>query len=127
MECVVLTVPFRFEPSFKEEGKIPVTAVAFADYIFKGLCGKIDHGILSIGTESGRIEIWAVPVTSNLCPLDNQANPSPLLLYTIPSNDSHFDTVKKIAWRPGTAFAEVSDLTFASCGQDCGVRIFNIF
>jgi hypothetical protein len=119
-------IPFRFEPSFKA-GKNPVTAVAFAEDLVRGVCGEIEYGVISIGTESGRIEIWAVPVSSNGCSLENRVNPSPSLLYTIPSNDSHFDMVKKIAWRPGAASAEVSNLTFASCGRDGGVRIYHLF
>lgn len=123
MEDVDLTVPLRFEPSFKA-GKNPVTAVAFAEDLFPGACGEADYGIMSIGTESGRIEIWAVPVSSNVFSLNNRASRGPSLLYTIPSNDSHFDTVKKLAWRPSTSFADVS---FASCGQDCGVRVYHLF
>jgi hypothetical protein len=121
---------YRFGPSFRGGEKIPVTAVAFAEDILEGVNGENDSGILSIGTECGRIEIWSVPVPSsnNMSSLDgDRSNPCPSLMYTIPSNDSHFDTVKKIAWRPGAASSEVSPgLTFASCGRDGGVRIFNL-
>lgn len=115
---------FRFEPSFKSTGgKEPVTAVAFAEDLLR-VDDENTYGILSIGTESGRIEIWAVPVSSGVT-----SNVSrPMLLHKVPSNDSHFDTVKKIAWRPATASAESTNndgLTFASCGQDNGVRIYN--
>ena len=112
---------FRFEPSFKGKGeKEPVTAVAFAEDLF-----QVDDdnacGILCIGTESGRIEVWAVPVFPNVTP----HTLIPKLLHTVPPNDSHFDTVKKIVWRPVTASAPNYGRTFASCGQDNGVRIYN--
>ena len=111
----------RFQPSFKG-GKEPVTAVAFAEDDLR-VNDDNNYGILSIGTESGRIEIWAVPVSFD----DSSLAQSPILLHTVPSNDSHFDTVKKIAWRPVTPTAADASagLTFASCGQDNGVRIYN--
>ena len=114
-----------FEPSCKD-GKIPITAVAFAENMIEGSDdGQADYAILSIGTESGRIEIWAVPTSKN------DEKTSPTLLYVIPSNGCHFDTVKKVAWRPSISGAEdkeggMIDLTLASCGQDNGVRIFKV-
>lgn len=113
---------FRFEPSFKVKGeKEPVTAVAFAEDIFR-LDDDNTYGILCIGAESGRIEVWAVPFSSDSATL------APMVLHTVPPNDSHFDRVRKIAWRPATASEAVTiddGLTFASCGQDNGVRIYN--
>lgn len=116
----------RFEPSFKGKGeKEPVTAVAFAERLLQ-VDDVNSYGILSIGTGSGRIEVWAVPVTSE----GSSQVLSPTLLHTVPPNDSHFDSVKKIAWRPATTTSAPSArkndvLTFASCGQDNGVRIYD--
>ena len=115
----------RFEPLSKA-GKNPITAVAFAEDIIEGENkDQCDYGILSIGTESGRIEVWAVPISSN----DEGA--SPKLLCVVPSNESHFDTVKKVSWRPvrsseGDSNKGLINLTLASCGQDNGVRIFKL-
>eukprot|EP00986_Skeletonema_menzelii_P003511 scaffold1089_cov131-Skeletonema_menzelii.AAC.4 len=113
----------KFEPSTKGGKKSePVTAVAFAEGLPDDI---IQYGILGIGTESGRIEVWAVPVS------DNSASEKPTLLHAVEANDSHFDTVKKLSWRPlaagnnaesGAALA----FTLASCSQDSGVRIFDI-
>ena len=113
----------RFEPLSKAGSKNPVTAVAFADDIIEG---TTDYGILSIGTESGRIEVWAVPISSS-----EESTAAPTLLYVLPPNESHFDTVKKVAWRPSTTSTEgdeedIVNLTLASCGQDNGVRIFKL-
>jgi elongator complex protein 2 len=119
---------FRFEPSFKKE-KTPVTAVAFAEDNFCGIyVNNIECGILSIGTECGRIEIWAIPIFSPvISSLDNGIEyPSPKLLHTLPANDTHFDTVNKIAWRPGITSVEAFNPIFASCGQDSGVRIYKL-
>lgn len=95
----------------------PVTAVAFADSLYSN---KL---VLGIGTESGHIEVWAVPTEVI------QESAGPTLLHSVPVNDSHFYTVNKLAWRPlnGTADknTEKVDLTLASCGEDCGVRIFD--
>jgi hypothetical protein len=114
----------RFEPSFIGKGeKEPITAVAFAEDLFQ-VDNDNSFGILCIGTESGRIEVWAVPLFPNVA----QHTLSPKLLHTVPPNDCHFDTVKKIAWRPvtaSTASANNDGRTFASCGQDNGVRIYN--
>ena len=116
----------RFEASSRA-GKNPITAVAFAEDILKG-GGGVDYGILSIGTESGCIEIWAVPISSSS---GDEVTTSPKLLCAIPANDSHFDTVKKISWRPSTYHADrlnegLMHLTLASCGQDNGVRMFKV-
>jgi len=53
------------------------------------------------------------------------------LLYVLPPNESHFDTVKKVAWRPSTTSTkedeeDMLNLTLVSCGQDNGVRIFKL-
>lgn len=118
---------FRFEPSFKGKGeKEPVTAVAFAEHLLQ-VDDVNTYGILSIGTGSGRIEVWAVPVTSEV--LSQVLNP--MLLHSVHPNDSHFYSVKKIAWRPAITTsappARKNDvlLTLASCGQDNGVRIYD--
>jgi len=113
----------RFEPLSKPGIKNPVTAVAFADDIIEG---TTDYGILSIGTESGRIEVWAVPISSS-----EESTAASTLLYVLSPNESHFDTVKKVAWRLSTASTEddeedMLNLTLASCGQDNGVRIFKL-
>lgn len=113
----------KFEPSTKGGKKSePVTAVAFAEGLPDDI---IQYGILGIGTESGRIEVWAVPVS------DNSASEEPTLLHAIAANDSHFDTVKKLSWRPLAAGNSVESgaalaFTLASCSQDSGVRIFDI-
>mmetsp|Transcript_23367 Transcript_23367/g.41896 ORF Transcript_23367/g.41896 Transcript_23367/m.41896 type:complete len:384 (-) Transcript_23367:90-1241(-) len=127
----------RFE---SEAGKNPITAVAFAEDIIKGNGrgrNNIDYGILGIGTESGRVEVWAVPISSGMDSSDNEEeSPRPTLLCAIPSNDCHFDTVKRVTWRPATYHNASDDgldnneglmeLTLASCGQDNGVRIFKL-
>ena len=120
----------RFEPISKA-GKNPITAVAFAEVLLKGKNGQTEYGILSIGTESGRIEVWAVPISSNTGSHEDAEHAKPAVLYAISSNDSHFDTVKKLAWRPVLHCTNASDekttkLTLASSGQDNSVRIFQL-
>jgi elongator complex protein 2 len=116
----------RFEPSFKK-AKTPITAVAFAEDLFCGIYdNNIECGILSIGTECGRIEIWAIPIFSPVLNDNGIEYPSPKLLHTLPANDTHFDTVNKIAWRPGMTSVEAFNPIFASCGRDSGVRIYKL-
>lgn len=94
-----------------------MTAVAFANKTLND--GKL---VLGVGTESGHIEVWAIPNTST----DESLSPS--LLQSISSNDSHFYTVNKLAWRPQkNTYNEdgIIQLTLSSCSEDCGVRIFD--
>jgi len=86
-----------------------------------------EHAILGIGTESGRIEVWAIPVMSSGGPI------SPALLHSVSAKNCHFYTVNKIAWRhhrdDGSAVRDKNEgvnLTFASCSEDSGVRIFTL-
>jgi hypothetical protein len=111
----------------------PVTAVAFADTVLTSKKLGIHCAILAIGTESGHIEVWSIPLSS--C---NEMPINPTLLHSVPLDKSHFYTVNKIGWRPlindDGSPEPVGDenenstlnLTLASCGEDCGVRIFNI-
>lgn len=98
-----------------------MTAVSFADFISRSDDG-IEYGLLSIGTECGRVEVWRVPISENAPNFDAK------LLHAVPANECHFDCVKKIAWRPvewnGDDVLSPTTLTFATCGEDCGVRIF---
>jgi elongator complex protein 2 len=117
-----LTELVKFEPSTKGGKKSePVTAVAFAERLPNN---DNQIGILGIGTESGRIEVWAIPVS------DGSALKEPTLLHAIAATDCHFGTVKKLAWRPSLNVEGKSSsslgFTLASCSQDSGVRIFNI-
>ena len=112
----------KFEPSTKGSKKSePVTAVKFAEGLPND---RIPYGVLGVGTESGRIEVWAIPFLTSDGP--------PKLLHAIAANDCHFDTVKRLVWRPLSANNSETDgaatleLTLGSCSQDSGVRIFNI-
>ncbi len=100
-----------------------MTAVSFADFIFTSDEG-VEYGLLSIGTESGRVEIWTAQIS------DNESAIEAKLLYAVPGNDCHFDSVTKIAWKPvncnGHGSSSPPILTFATCGKDCGVRVFNL-
>lgn len=126
IQCI--SIPFSsFEPTCKTGKTEPVTAVAFADSTLK--VSDRDCAVLGIGTETGHIEVWAIPIFTTM----NQKS-KPTLLHSMPPNNSHFYTVNKIAWRPVVnGYREVSendnrslDLTLASCGEDCGVRIFTL-
>ena len=107
---------YKFEPTTKGNKKSePVTAVAFAGTLLGDA-----QALLAIGTESGRLEVWAVPLA------DEESSPS--MVHVVPLNDCHFDTVKKIAWRPNSKPGGDSStrLTFASCGQDNAVRMHHL-
>lgn len=126
IQCICIFISFSsFEPMCKTGKSEPVTAVAFAHSTLK--VSDLDCAVLGIGTESGHIEVWAIPILSR-----NQKSTKPTLLHSMSPNNSHFYTVNKIAWRPVVnGYREIMkndnrslDLTLASCGEDCGVRIF---
>jgi WD40 repeat protein len=115
-----------FEPSCKSGKTEPVTAVAFAHKALPTNKDGIDYNVLAIGTESGHIEVWTVPLSSN-----DEQSAVPYLMYALPGNDCHFYTVNKLAWRPsasGVVGDAIEDkaMTLASCSEDCGVRIFSL-
>ena len=106
-----------FAPSCISGKTEPVTSVSFADKTLN--TGKL---VLAIGTESGHIEVWAIPTTS----CDESRGPS--LLHSASPNCSHFYKVNKLAWRPQDTLSNddgTLQLTLASCSEDCGVRMFN--
>lgn len=113
-----------FEPGCKSGKTESVTAVTFADKVLPVNKFGMEYSVLAIGTESGHIEVWAVPLSSS-----DERSTAPYLLYAVPRNDSHFYTVTKLAWRPSTlgdtGDAIKTTLTLASCSEDCGVRIFS--
>lgn len=87
----------------------------------------VSCAVLGIGTESGYIEVWSVPILTGC-----QVEPTrPSLLHSVSANNSHFYTVNSLAWRPLSEKSTEEntsasiDLTLASCGEDCGVRLFH--
>ena len=70
--------------------------------------------------------------SENNDPTQNEEALMPSLLCSVSSDDGHFDTVKRLSWRPAISVGtsklnkELVELTLASCGQDNGVRIFRV-
>ena len=102
---------YSFAPSFVFQNQKPdsVTALAFAPLPLGGPGGEA--AILGLGLESGRIEVWAVPL---------KGMASPKLLAQLEESHCHNATVTKLAWRPKR---NASKLQLASCSMDCGCRI----
>lgn len=77
--------------------------------------------ILSLGSESGQIQIWTIDTRNIL--------ESIKMIIQVPQYWAHCSTVKRLKWRnvPNTT-DEISRQCFqlASCGEDTTVRIFNI-
>ena len=106
----------RWEPSNKGNKKVePITAVAFAPTMFESFA------VLAIGLESGRIEIWGIPLDLKDSKISCQ------LLHLVPLADCHIEAVKKLAWQPpqiNRNSSNIWDCTLASCSADHGVRIY---
>jgi elongator complex protein 2 len=92
------------------EGKpISVTALSFAPTTSRA------NVYLAIGTESGMIEMWTVP----LC-----VDGSTAFCFAIPAAHCHSSSVTKLAWRPHHE-GKLSML-LASCSSDNGCKVFEL-
>lgn len=128
--CIVdLLIPqFSFEPATKGQTAEPVTAVAFAPKL-----QNLDCAILAVGLENGQIELWSIPIMTVLDEEADRKIRSCQLLHKVDSLDCHVGAIKKIEWKPTSK--ETHDhsgssmqvqFTFATCGEDHGVRIFDL-
>jgi WD40 repeat protein len=76
--------------------------------------------LLAVGLESGRIELFRVPLSPSS---------PPQLLLQFPKSLCHIATVTKLAWRPLTRESSKTTtrkLQLASSSMDCGCRIFEV-
>ena len=90
--------------------------------------GEEDSAIVAVGTETGRVELWAVPAPGG--DPTRVVVVAPRLVLALPDHCCHVDAVKRLAWRPPPPRTGEEDvgrrLTLASCGVDHGVRIFDL-
>lgn len=102
-----VTLRHSFAPSFVRAGKVDaVTALAFAPR------PSDNASLLAVGLESGRIELWSVPGSSE----------EPVIVHGLDAGQCHVATVTKLAWKP--MVHEDQPLVLASSSTDHGVRIF---
>ncbi|GAX17525.1 elongator complex protein 2 [Fistulifera solaris] len=107
----------QFAPSFKIQQKPDsVTALAFAPIPVHD--DRQRRGVIAVGLESGRIELFEVPTDS----LDDTP---PRLVLAFPPDACHIDTVTKLAWQPLRDTAQTK-LLLASSSMDWGCRICEI-
>ena len=109
------------DPGTSDESKAKpeaVTSLAFSPSTMFGT----NRGILAIGFENGRIQLWSVPIVSDL--LDNPQEP-PFLAKDFDSHLCHIGAIKKLAWRPSRDNCE-ERLVLASCASDNGCRIYSV-
>lgn len=122
------TTIYSFAPSFCLNGKPDsVTALCLRPTPYGG-----DHSgtaLVAIGLDSGRLELWAVPVVVASTQDDASAK-QPTLVRTVPASLCHRATVTKLAWKPerndGSADNGHWCRLLASSSMDHGVRIFDI-
>lgn len=107
----------QFAPSFTIQQKPDsVTALAFAPVPLKD--GERTLALLAVGLNSGRIELFKVP-------MDTESIPR--LVLAFPPDACHIDTVTKLAWKPlGDSTMPQKKLTLASSSMDWGCRICEI-
>ena len=108
---------FQFDPTTLSANNKPesVTTVAFAPCQLKG------NALLALGLENGFIELWKVPIVEG-----SESALLPEFLHSLPPNQCHASTVKKIAWRPFRDDSSKGNLVFATCSSDNGCRIFEV-
>ena len=129
-DCAKLIEKSKFEPLCRSGKKVePVTAVAFSPKPMEYGDGD-QRLLLAVGVEAGLIELWSVQIGREI----NESIQSIQveLLQSIPIHFCHFDSVKRLLWKPCHGTQEKkndmkSKLTLASCSSDHGVRLFNIF
>jgi elongator complex protein 2 len=139
-ETFFVTEVLSFTPNFQRHGKADaVTALAFAPIpwsnseepkhpdISSTNNSSDQIAVLAIGLESGRIELWCIPLDrTHAIPVTPYAMPS-----TIDASLCHCAAVTKLTWRPiptedarGTTTCQ--SLYLASSSMDHGCRIFEI-
>jgi elongator complex protein 2 len=107
----------QFAPSFTIQQKPDsVTALAFAPIPVYD--GEQRRGLIAVGLESGRIELFEVPT-------DSSDDTPPRLSLAFPPDACHIDTVTKLAWQPLRDAAQTK-LWLASSSMDWGCRICEI-
>lgn len=79
--------------------------------------------VLAIGLDSGRFEIWSIPIVG--AATEAQSTAKPELLRVVPESLCHRATVTKLAWKPERD-AEGGCRLLASSSMDHGVRILEI-
>lgn len=98
-----------------------VTALSFCP---RSLNGDSRLAVLAVGLESGRIELWKIPVT--VTGSENAARPE-LLLSLNASSECHAATVTRLAWRPHPSPTNSRKYEFLASGSlDHGVRVFRV-
>jgi elongator complex protein 2 len=103
---------YHFAPTFTRLGKPDaVTALSFAPKPPSGV-----SALLAVGLESGRLELWRLPLEPGLLPV---------VVYSFPSWQCHAAAVTKLAWRP-CRDAEQGQVMLASASLDHGCRIYEI-
>jgi len=81
--------------------------------------------VLAVGLESGRIELWKIPVA--VTGSENADRPE-ILLSLNASSECHAATVTRLAWRPHPSSSTNSRKYefLASCSMDHGCRVFRV-
>ena len=110
-----------FGPAFMRKGKPDaVTALSFAP-----LPLDAHTSLLALGLESGRMELWKVP----LFPQGPTDAVPEMLSPGVDLSSCHLAAVTKLAWCPLNADSNNTSpvkLHFASCSADCNCRIFEV-
>jgi elongator complex protein 2 len=117
-QSVSLAVILEFEPLFQRNGKPDaVTALSFAP-----VACTLNCALLAVGLESGRIELWEIPLST-----DNEDRiiaPRPMKS-NLDATMGHSARISKLAWRP-IQTSDTAKLHLASCSMDHGCRIWDI-
>ena len=120
-----------FAPLHQVGGKADsVTAVSFCPHIIEEDVVGSGVALLALGVESGRLELWNIPIVGNSC-CTHQETRVPCVNVVFSANLCHKATVTKLAWRPICNSVDDEEegskkLILASCSMDHGCRIFDV-
>jgi elongator complex protein 2 len=117
-QSISLAVIWEFEPLFQRNGKPDaVTALSFAP-----VACTLKSALLAVGLESGRIELWEIPL-----PADNEdcINAPRPVKSNLDATMGHSARISKLAWRPIDT-PDTDKLHLASCSMDHGCRIWDV-
>jgi elongator complex protein 2 len=126
-----IDVMHMFEPASKRKSGSSAEAVTAVSFCPSS--STSESSLLAVGLDSGMIELWSVPLVQEA----GVHGGGPFVVKVLEENICHCSTVKKIVWRPQPPVVQQpmvdvdneeeapnNKATFATCGADHTVRIF---
>jgi elongator complex protein 2 len=120
-ESLQVTEMHSFAPSFHRSDGKPDSVTALS--VCPVPMDQNGTALLAVGLESGRIELWQVPLAMQ------SRSETPQLVTALTPGQCHISTVTKLAWKPfknDVSPEAKKTLLLASSSMDHGCRIFEV-